>query len=120
MHSSSPKHTFLIGIVNPRVIEAMKLGGVFLNVGRGHVVDEARLVAALCEGHLLGAVEDVFKEEPFLVALSFWDLKNVLIALPVTVTTPAYIRKAVAGFAENHRALQASGRLTTPGDVDAR
>jgi lactate dehydrogenase-like 2-hydroxyacid dehydrogenase len=43
---------------------AMKVGGRFVNVARGKLVDEAGLVAALRSGHLSAAGLDVHADEP--------------------------------------------------------
>lgn len=52
------------GLVDDRVLRAMKPTAVLINVGRGAVVSEAALVAALREGRIAGAGLDVFAEEP--------------------------------------------------------
>ncbi|MGE0798578.1 MAG: 2-hydroxyacid dehydrogenase [Lautropia sp.] len=51
-------------IVSARVIEALGPQGVFINIARGSVVDQAALVAALVAGKLGGAGLDVFDDEP--------------------------------------------------------
>lgn len=51
-------------IVNARVLEALGPDGIFINVSRGSVVDEAALIAALATGKLGGAALDVFADEP--------------------------------------------------------
>ncbi|MDI1460721.1 D-2-hydroxyacid dehydrogenase [Catellatospora sp. KI3] len=61
---------------------ALLPGGAFLvNVGRGPVVDQDALVAALRSGHLAGAALDVFDDEPLPPGSPLWDL-------PGTVITP--------------------------------
>lgn len=51
-------------IVDAAVLDALGPDGVFINVGRGSVVDEAALIAALREGRILTAGLDVFAHEP--------------------------------------------------------
>lgn len=53
---------------------------VFVNIGRGSVVDEVALAAALVDGSLGGAVLDVTNQEPIGLASPLW-------ALPRTVLT---------------------------------
>jgi glyoxylate reductase len=52
------------GMFDARRFAQMKKGAVFINVGRGKIMDEAALVAALESGHLYGAGLDVFENEP--------------------------------------------------------
>jgi D-3-phosphoglycerate dehydrogenase len=52
------------GLIDRRVIWAMKPGSLLVNASRGAVVDEAALIEALQEGHLGGAGLDVFDPTP--------------------------------------------------------
>jgi lactate dehydrogenase-like 2-hydroxyacid dehydrogenase len=51
-------------MVNAEVLRALGPDGVFINVGRGSVVDEPALVRALADGTILSAGLDVFADEP--------------------------------------------------------
>ena len=52
------------GMVNARVLAKARPGAVLVNVGRGPVVVESDLAAALDAGTLAGAVLDVFETQP--------------------------------------------------------
>ena len=66
-------------IFNAETFAIMKPGACFLNVGRGELVDEESLVAALQSGHLAGAALDVFATEPLPTNSPLWDMDNVII-----------------------------------------
>lgn len=55
-------------LIGRAVLDALGPQGTFINVGRGTVVDEAQLVAALAEGRLGAAGLDVFADEPHVPA----------------------------------------------------
>ncbi len=55
-------------------------GAVFINIGRGRLVDEPALIEALRSGHLGGAGLDVFANEPLPEDSPLWTLPNVLIS----------------------------------------
>jgi phosphoglycerate dehydrogenase-like enzyme len=51
-------------LIDGNVLAAMKRNAVLVNVGRGTLVDETALLAAVKSGHLYGAGLDVVKDEP--------------------------------------------------------
>jgi lactate dehydrogenase-like 2-hydroxyacid dehydrogenase len=51
-------------LIGREVLEALGPQGILINIGRGSVVDEAALVAALRDGKLYSAGLDVFETEP--------------------------------------------------------
>ncbi len=58
---------------------ALKQGAVFVNIGRGAIIDEHALLQGLSEGRIAFAALDVFREEPLPPDSPFWDMPNVLI-----------------------------------------
>ncbi len=67
-------------IINAEVLEALGPEGILINVGRGTVVDEKALIAALKAGRILTAGLDVFEDEPRVPA--------ELMAMPHVVLLP--------------------------------
>jgi len=65
--------------INARVLKMMKPSAVLINVGRGSLINEADLVAALRDGIIGGAVLDVFASEPLARDDPLWSLPGVYI-----------------------------------------
>ena len=67
------------GLFDGNLIGNIKHGGLFVNFGRGSLIDEAALADALDSGHLSGAVIDVTKDEPLPSTHRFWTCPNMLL-----------------------------------------
>jgi len=48
-------------------------------VGRGEIVVESQLIAALASGHIAGAYLDVFEHEPLPADSPLWAMPNVIV-----------------------------------------
>lgn len=53
-------------LIDAAAIAEMKPSGIFVNISRGEVVDEAALIDALEAGRIAGAGLDVYENEPFV------------------------------------------------------
>jgi phosphoglycerate dehydrogenase-like enzyme len=95
-------------LVGAAELDALR-GGWLVNVGRGAVIDEPALVAALQEGTLAGAALDVFETEPLPADSPLWDLPGVLITPHMAGSSPRYGERLAALFARNLVAFQGRG-----------
>lgn len=66
-------------MLGTKQFQLFKPGSIFVNVGRGSVIDTEVLTKALLSGKLFGAVLDVFEQEPLPSSSPLWDMENVLI-----------------------------------------
>lgn len=66
-------------ILDKSMIDKLKPNAVLVNISRGGVVDTQALIEALKENKFLGAVLDVFEEEPLAENCELWNLQNVVI-----------------------------------------
>jgi phosphoglycerate dehydrogenase-like enzyme len=95
---SAPSTVETRGMVNAAAFKAVKANAVFINLGRGPVVDEAALIEALKSGQLKGAALDVFTEEPLLESSELWDLPNLLISPHNMDQTATFMHEATEFF----------------------
>ncbi|MGW2339726.1 D-2-hydroxyacid dehydrogenase [Streptomyces sp. NPDC001661] len=79
----------------------MKRGARFVNVGRGPMVVEKDLLAALEEGQLGGAALDVFREEPLPADNPLWDAPNLLVSPHMSADTDTWLDDLAEVFADN-------------------
>jgi glyoxylate/hydroxypyruvate reductase A len=67
------------GVVNRDVLAAMPDRALLVNVGRGGLIVEEDLVAALRSGKIAGAVLDVFAQEPLPADSPLWTMPGVTV-----------------------------------------
>jgi phosphoglycerate dehydrogenase-like enzyme len=99
------------GLIDRDTIARIKRGAIFVNVGRGAVVDEDALVDALSTGKLLGAALDVFAEEPLPESSPLWELDNVIVSPHTAALSVKENERVVERFAENLRRYLAGEEL---------
>jgi phosphoglycerate dehydrogenase-like enzyme len=75
----APQTPETVDLLGPEEMAALKPGAVFINIGRGTIVDDAALERGLRSGQIAFAALDVFREEPLPAASPFWEMPNVLI-----------------------------------------
>lgn len=97
------------GLVGEATLRAMKPTAWLLNLGRGGLVDEAALLAALRERRIGGAVLDVFATEPLPPDHPFWSLDNV--AVTPHISGPDFPEDLARVFNDNLRRFVAGRRL---------
>jgi phosphoglycerate dehydrogenase-like enzyme len=91
------------GLIDAATIAHMRPECVFVNVGRGGVVDEAALADALRDGRLAGAALDVFQREPLPPDSPLWGLQNVLVSPHGAALSAHENQRIVALFCDNLR-----------------
>jgi len=90
-------------IANSTRLGLMRPEACLINVGRGPLVDERALAAALREKRIGGAALDVFPKEPLDSDSPLWDLPNLLITPHTAALTDKLWERHYALFSENLR-----------------
>lgn len=106
------------GLIGEREFRMMKPTALFINVGRGPLVQEPALVRALRDGWIAAAGLDVFEHEPLPGDSPLYDLSNVIITPQVSGASPHYMDRAVALFCENLRRYLRGERLVNVVDKE--
>lgn len=76
-------------LFDSRFFNALPARALFINIGRGNAVVDQALVRALEQGHLAGAVLDVFRKEPLPPSHQFWITPNLVLTPHIAGPTDA-------------------------------
>ncbi|SPJ28183.1 2-hydroxyacid dehydrogenase [Falsiruegeria mediterranea] len=104
-----------VGLFDTDLLAALKPGAQLLNAGRGDLIDEAALMAALDAGQLDRAILDVVSEEPLPSDNPLWTHTKVVITPHVSGW---HLGDALKDVAENYRRLSAGEQLLHEVDRD--
>lgn len=96
-----PKTPQTENILNAERIALLPSGAMILNPGRGPLIDDDALLAALDSGHVASATLDVFRIEPLPPEHPYWDRPGVTVTPHIAADTRA--DTAVGVIAENIR-----------------
>jgi phosphoglycerate dehydrogenase-like enzyme len=87
--------------VNAALLGQMKKGAWLLNFGRGALIVDADLIAAVESGHLAGAILDVFRTEPLPKEHPFWAAKGIMVLPHIGGGHPDRDKTVAKLFVEN-------------------
>ena len=88
-------------IIDEEALHVMKSSAYLVNVGRGELIDEDALVAALRAKQIAGAALDVFQEEPLPEESPLWEMENVIISPHVAGISRHLEEETLSLFVEN-------------------
>lgn len=100
-------------IVTADVLDALGPEGIFVNIARGWLVDEAALVRALAEGRIRAAGLDVFENEPH-VPEALLGLDNVVLTPHIASNTEETMTAMGECVLDNVRSWFAGKGAVTP------
>jgi phosphoglycerate dehydrogenase-like enzyme len=89
------------GAIDAAALARLKTSAIFVNVGRGSVVDQHALLAMLQDGRLFGAVLDVSDPEPLPPEHPFWTMENVIFSPHTAALSRHENERIVALFCDN-------------------
>ena len=89
------------GLLTKQHFEAMKETAIFMNFGRGDLVDEALLIDILKNEIIGHAVLDVFETEPLAKDNELWVLPNCTVSPHVSSLSGKYVDRALVIVEEN-------------------
>jgi phosphoglycerate dehydrogenase-like enzyme len=105
------------GIIDAGRLALMRPGARLVNVGRGALIVEEALLAAVRDGHLGAAALDVFEQEPLPPHHPFWAMDTVLVSPHMSGDLVGWRDRVVDRFAANLRRWVAGDPLVDVVDL---
>jgi phosphoglycerate dehydrogenase-like enzyme len=96
-----PQTAETTGILNAERIARLRPGAHVINVGRGGIIDQTALIAALREGTVGAAALDVFAAEPLPADDPLWSMENVLVSPHMSGEVAGWERTVLELFVAN-------------------
>ena len=87
--------------INAERLKKMKRGAWLLNFGRGHLIKDDDLIAAVNDKTIAGAVLDVFRQEPLPAEHPFWKTEGILVLPHIGGPHPQRDRFVAKLFVDN-------------------
>ncbi|ALS74630.1 3-phosphoglycerate dehydrogenase [Planococcus rifietoensis] len=98
--------------------QAMKEDAIFMNLGRGDLVEDQVMLGALENGEIGYAVLDVFEEEPLPADHPYWKMDNVIVSPHVSSHSGKYVERALDIFIPNlHDWIEGDKSPSNPVDM---
>lgn len=110
-----PETSATTNLLDATALAALPEGAVILNPGRGPLIDDKALIAALDAGQISHATLDVFREEPLPVDHPYWAHPKITVTPHIasatrTETASAEIAANIAGVEAGHPLRHAVNR----------
>ena len=106
------------GLMHRGRLELLPAGAGLVNIGRGELLDQAALCDLLDNGHLSGAVLDVFTPEPIPPGHRLWTTPNLIVSPHTSADDPAtYNPQSLDIFLDNLRAWRDGRALPNRFDI---
>jgi len=99
------------GLFNGARFARMHAGARFINVGRGALIDEDALIAALTGDTIAGAALDVFQHEPLPADSPLWRTPNLFVSPHMSGDTHDFQQAVAQQFMDNLRRFVAGQPL---------
>jgi phosphoglycerate dehydrogenase-like enzyme len=100
---AAPLTTATRGLVDARVLAAMRPGAHLVNIGRGPIVEEGALVDSLRSGHVGSASLDVFASEPLPAESPLWSMDAAVISPHMSGDFVGWNEALAGQFVDNAR-----------------